>query len=44
MSDHNSPEAGFTLMEVLIGLFIMGTVAMLAWRGMDLLLRSHSTV
>ena len=44
MSDHNSPEAGFTLMEVLIGLFIMGVVAMLAWRGMDILLRSHSTV
>ncbi len=44
MKAHNHREAGFTLMEVLIGLFIMGVVAVLAWRGMDILLRSHSTV
>jgi general secretion pathway protein J len=44
MKARNQYEAGFTLMEVLIGLFIMGVVAVLAWRGLDTLLRSHSTV
>jgi prepilin-type N-terminal cleavage/methylation domain-containing protein len=37
-------EHGFTLIEVLIGLVIMGVIAIMAWRGMDTLLRSHAGV
>lgn len=37
-------EHGFTLIEVLIGLVIMGVIAIMAWRGMDTLLRSHTGV
>lgn len=39
-----SHEHGFTLIEVLIGLVIMGVIALMAWRGMDTLLRSHTGV
>jgi prepilin-type N-terminal cleavage/methylation domain-containing protein len=37
-------EHGFTLIEVLIGLVILGIIALMAWRGMDTLLRSHTGV
>ncbi len=37
-------EHGFTFIEVLIGLVIMGVIAIMAWRGMDTLLRSHISV
>jgi general secretion pathway protein J len=37
-------EHGFTLIEVLIGLVILGMIALMAWRGMDTLLRSHTGV
>lgn len=43
MNCHQQCE-GFTLIEVLVGLLIMGVVALLAWRGIDILLRSHTTV
>lgn len=33
--------AGFTLVEVLVALVVMATMAALAWRGIDALVRSH---
>lgn len=39
-----SHEHGFTLIEVLISLVIMGVIALMAWRGMDTMLRSHTGV
>lgn len=41
---HTGNEHGFTLIEVLIGLTIMAMIALMAWRGMDTLLRSHTGV
>ncbi|MBB4844742.1 general secretion pathway protein J [Paucibacter oligotrophus] len=35
------PERGFTLVEVLVALAIMATMAMIAWRGLDALLKSR---
>jgi len=35
------PLRGFTLVEVLVALFIMAVLAMMAWRGIDALVRSR---
>ena len=35
------PPRGFTLVEVLVALFIMAVLAMMAWRGIDALVRSR---
>lgn len=38
---HAARPAGFTLIEVLVALFIMSILATLAWRGIDALLRTR---
>jgi general secretion pathway protein J len=35
------PQRGFTLVEVLVALVIMATMAVMAWRGIDALLKSR---
>lgn len=35
------PQRGFTLVEVLVALVVMATMAMVAWRGIDALLRTR---
>ena len=36
-------SAGFTLVEVLVALVVMATMAAMAWRGIDALVRSRET-
>jgi general secretion pathway protein J len=37
----SSRDSGFTLVEVLVALVVMATMAMVAWRGLDALLKSR---
>lgn len=41
MSANTARRGGFTLVEVLVALVIMATMAVMAWRGMDGILRSR---
>ena len=38
---HHSSRAGFTLVEVLVALFLMALLAALSWQGLDTVLRSR---
>jgi general secretion pathway protein J len=35
-----APDAGFTLIEVMVAMIIMAIVGLMAWQGMDAMLRS----
>ena len=37
-------DAGFTLVEVLVALIIMAVVGLMAWRGMDAMIRGRETI
>ena len=37
-------DAGFTLIEVMIAMAIMATLGIIAWRGMDAMLRSKENI
>ena len=38
------PEAGFTLIEVLVALIVISIVGLMAWRGMDAMMRGHENI
>jgi len=40
----SSPEAGFALLEVIVALVIMALVGIMAWRGMDAMIRGRETI
>ena len=42
--DHSSTRHGFTLIEVLVALFILALMAGMAWQGVDMVIRSRETV
>jgi prepilin-type N-terminal cleavage/methylation domain-containing protein len=37
-------EAGFTLIEVLVALIVISIVGLMAWRGMDAMMRGHENI
>lgn len=38
------PEAGLTLIEVMIAIVILATISLMAWRGLDTLTRANTTI
>jgi general secretion pathway protein J len=43
MTQRRRPSRGFTLIEVMIALFILALMAAMAWRGVDLVIRSRDS-
>lgn len=41
---HKSPARGFTLIEVLVAISVMALMALMAWRGLDGMLRTQSSL
>ena len=39
-----TPDAGFTLIEVMVAMIIMAIVGLMAWQGMDAMLRSKENI
>ncbi len=44
MNQKRVSDAGFTLIEVMVAMIVMGVVGLLAWRGMDTMLRSKENI
>lgn len=44
MKQKIAPDAGFTLIEVMVAMVVMAVVGLLAWRGMDAMLRSKENI
>ena len=46
MSDEMTiaPEAGFTLIEVMVALVVIAIVGLMAWRGMDAMIRGQESI
>jgi general secretion pathway protein J len=43
MNAHHRSRSGFTLIEVLISLFIMALMAAMSWQGVDMVMRTRDT-
>ena len=39
-----APEAGFTLIEVMVALVVISVVGLMAWRGMDAMIRGQESI
>jgi len=44
MRQKTASDAGFTLIEVMVAMIVMAVVGLLAWRGMDVMLRSKENI
>ena len=44
MKNHSEQETGFALLEVIVAMVIMALVGLMAWRGMDALIRGRETI
>ena len=44
MKQKIASDAGFTLIEVMVAMIVMAVVGLLAWRGMDVMLRSKENI
>lgn len=44
MTQKTASDAGFTLIEVMVAMIVMAVVGLLAWRGMDVMLRSKENI